>query len=175
MSKRTSENRASSCAFIFSDGRQCRMLRSSPKSKYCLHHLRKLAYMDEAEEVAIDLYQPISGNFVHHAGLTRALSLLLAHVAEGRIKSKDAIAMARVADTLLKAISLSMKDFQNTHRSQYFNQLVHRAFGKLPPFADRQQAQPQAAAQHNSDDSKPAPLPETPAEFAEQVLARLKS
>jgi len=43
MSKRNSEDRASSCSFTFSDGRQCRMLRHSRDSQFCPHHDRQLS------------------------------------------------------------------------------------------------------------------------------------
>jgi hypothetical protein len=170
MSKRNSEDRASSCSFTFSDGRQCRMLRSSKRSKYCLHHERKLLFLKESGELASDLYKPISDDFVHHAGLTRSLARFLAQVAEGRVKAKDAVAMARVADTLLKSISLAMSDFRETHRLSYFGQLVRRSFGKLPPFVPPYSSKPQPSAEDHTNKQ----LPETGEEFAKQVLEALE-
>ena len=59
MSKRTPEDRASSCTFRFADGRQCRMLRSA-HSKYCYHHTRKLHPTDEFHQVFFDITEHVS-------------------------------------------------------------------------------------------------------------------
>jgi hypothetical protein len=61
MTKKLSEDCASSCAFTYSDGRQCRSL---PKhnSKHCLPHERKLRRLREEEGTAAFVAEPLESN-----------------------------------------------------------------------------------------------------------------
>jgi hypothetical protein len=56
MSAKSSKDRASLCAFSFSDGRRCRALRHKPNSRYCLAHARKVRHLEEADEVAQEIH-----------------------------------------------------------------------------------------------------------------------
>jgi hypothetical protein len=109
MSKRTPEDRASSCAFRFADGRQCRMPRSS-HSKYCFHHARKLYYLADVEEILPTLTEAVRGGSTPASALAHILSCVCASVAQGRIAPKQANAIARDAGVLLKSISKSMEE-----------------------------------------------------------------
>ncbi len=129
-----SQSRASLCAFTFADSRQCRMLRSSRRSRYCVYHQRKLRYIDNAKDAAMDIFEPISGGSVSAAALTKSLSRILACVAEGRINAKDAVEMTRVAETLLKTIPLPTSEFQDCYLYRCWAQLVRHSFGKLPDY-----------------------------------------
>jgi hypothetical protein len=123
------------------------MLRSSKKSKYCVHHQRKLRHIDEVEDATLDLFQPISSGFVPATGLAKSLSRLFACVAEGRINAKDAVAMSRIAETLLKTIPLSTKEFRDCYLYRYWAQLIRRSFGELPEYI------PPESEEDDSDDS----------------------
>jgi hypothetical protein len=94
MPKQFSEDPAASCAFTHSDGRHCRMFRFTKTSKHCFRHVRKLRHLNEVEDTAFDLVNPIRGSFVSATALTRSLTLLFANLAEGRVNAKDAVAMA---------------------------------------------------------------------------------
>jgi hypothetical protein len=111
----------------FNDGRRCRMLRHTSRSKYCVHHLRKLRQLKEVERVALDLFLPISNGFVPANALTQSLSRLFAYVGDGSIKPKDALAMARIAETILKTIPMSTREV-----SRYLYPRLLDATG--PPF-----------------------------------------
>lgn len=134
MPTKRSQDPASSCAFAYSDGRQCRMLRSSSKSKYCLHHERKLRFIKEAEAAALDLSDPISGGFVTATALSQSVSRLFAAVAQGRLDPKSANALARVAEILLKTISSSTAEFRNSFKGSYWAQIVRESCGELPKY-----------------------------------------
>lgn len=108
MSKRTPEDRASSCAFHFADGRQCRMLRSS-HSIYCYHHTGKLHPAGEIRQVLLDLVEPVSCGSAPAAALAHMLARVCTGIAEGRVPLKQANAIARVSGVLLKSISKSIK------------------------------------------------------------------
>jgi hypothetical protein len=134
MSAKSSKDRASLCAFSFSDGRRCRALRHKPNSRYCLAHARKVRHLEEADEVAQEILEPISGNFVSSASLTQSLVHLFAAVAEGRIPPRRASALAKVSGILMKSIDPSSQEFRTVFIQTYWAQLVRSSYGDLPPF-----------------------------------------
>ena len=69
MSAKSSKDRASLYAFSFSDGRQCRIPRHKANSRYCLAYARKARHLEEADEVAQEIIEPISGSFISSASL----------------------------------------------------------------------------------------------------------
>jgi hypothetical protein len=133
MPKRTTQNRASSCAFTSAHGRQCTMPRAT-SSEYCYHHDRKLRYSKEAEEAALEIFEPISGNFIPAHALTESLARLFARVADGRISPNQASAMSKVADVMLRSISRSTSEFKDCFRPSYFQQLLRKSYGELPDY-----------------------------------------
>jgi len=134
MSEQNSKDRASLCDFTWSDGRQCRSLRHSTKSKYCLPHDRELRNLKEADSIAADLVEPISGDFVPATALTHSLARLFQLLAEGRVDPKTATALASVANTLLKSIGKSNEEFQQCYLEGYWRQLVRTHFNDLPNY-----------------------------------------
>jgi len=154
MSNKLSQDDTSLCTFTFADGRRCRMLRDTPRSKYCVFHLRKLRQLHEVEQITMDLFQPLSTGFVPANALAQSLSRLFARVAEGRIKAKDAIAMARIADTLLKTIPMATLEFRETYIPEYWMQLVRRSFGNLPAYQPRKSSRP-TTLENDDNQSEP--------------------
>jgi len=176
MSSNNSKDRASLCTFAYSDGRQCRMLRSSRKSKYCFFHERKLRHIEEVDDATADLFDPISGGFVTAIGLSQSVSRLFAAVAEGRLDPKQANALARVAEILLKTIYSSTEEFRGSFKESYWNQLVRQSCGKLPEyvapvFPTRKPANPTSQQSQPPQTPKPPnpPLPKTIDEFIKKV------
>lgn len=165
----SSNDNASTCAFTYSDGRQCRMLRASRKSQFCFHHERKLRHLKEAEGAAADLFDPISGGFVTATALSRSVSRLFAAVAEGRLEPKQANALARVAEILLKTISSSTAEFRGSFRESYWNQLVRRSCGNLPEYVAPVAPTRKAGNSNSQTPQPPKPpnpkLPDTIDEF----------
>lgn len=107
MSLRTAEDRASSCAFRFADGRQCRMTRSS-HFQYCFYHAHKL-HRREVDQALLDLAQPLSGSPALANSLTHMLTRVCASLLEGRMAPKEANAITRATRVLLKSTSNSTK------------------------------------------------------------------
>jgi len=134
MSSNNSKDRASLCAFTFSDGRQCRMLRKSKKSRYCFDHERKLRHLREADETAANLCEPFIGDFVPAAALTQSLTRVYHAVAEGRLDPKCATALARVASTLLKSIDAASDEFQQCYLDGYWCQLVREHYNNISDY-----------------------------------------
>jgi len=142
MSAKSSKDRASLCAFSFSDGRQCRALRHQRNSRYCLPHARKIRHLEDADEVAQEILSPLSGSFVSSASLTQSLVHLFAAVAEGRIPPKRASALAKVSGILMKSIDASSHEFRTVFIQTYWAQLVRSSYGDLPPFTRSQPPPP---------------------------------
>ena len=89
MKKQSSEVRTSTCAFVYSDGRQCRSL-PRYKSLYCLHHERKLHHLREADWTTSHISEHVTHNFVSASALNRSLGRLFAAIADGSIPPKAA-------------------------------------------------------------------------------------
>jgi hypothetical protein len=124
MSAKSSKDRASLCAFSFSDGRECRIPRHKQNSRYCFTHARKARHLEEADEVAQEIVEPISGNLISSASMTQSLVRLFAAVAEGRIPPKQASALAKVSSVLIKSIEASNHEFRTVFIPTYWAQLV---------------------------------------------------
>ena len=138
MSAKSSKDRASLCAFSFSDGRQCRALRHKPNSRYCFAHARKIRHLEEADEIANSILEPISGSFISVSSLTQSLVNLFSAVAEGRIAPKQASALAKVSTILLKSVQASNDEFRTVFIPTYWAQLVRHSYGELPEYRSRQ-------------------------------------
>jgi hypothetical protein len=134
MSTKHSQDHASSCAFAYSDGRHCRMPRRSKGSKYCTVHERKLRILNETDDVAAEIYAPINQSFIPASALSVSLARVFAAVASGRVSAKNATAISRVADTLLKTISASTDEFRRCYREGYWMQVVRSNFYDLPDY-----------------------------------------
>jgi hypothetical protein len=157
MSSNTSEDRPSLCAFTFADGRRCRLPRPFPDSEYCHHHQRKLRHLRQADATAAELVEPISGDFVPATALTHSLTRLFYALAEGRIDPKNATALARVANTLLKSINKSNEEFQQCYLGRFWRQLIRGHFNDLPDYIPPDPPQPRPAPEPKpSGDPDPA-------------------
>jgi hypothetical protein len=150
MSAKSSKDRASLCAFSFSDGRQCRIPRHKRNSRYCFAHARKARHLEEADEIAQQILEPLSGSFVSSASMTQSLVHLYAAVTEGRIPPKQAAALAKVSSVLMKSIDASNHEFQTVFIPTYWAQLVRSSYGDLPSYTRNL---PQPDPEPDSDDA----------------------
>jgi hypothetical protein len=74
MPSNDSDDRAAVCAYVYSDGRTCRMLLASSRSQFCLFHERKLRNLREADYTAAEICEPLSHDFVPATALTQSLT-----------------------------------------------------------------------------------------------------
>jgi hypothetical protein len=132
MPANASDDRAPVCAFVYSDGRTCRMLPASSKSQFCFYHERKLRNVREADYTAAEICEPLSHDFVPATALTQSLTRAFRAVAEGRIDAKSASALARLASTLLKSIDKSSAEFQECYKDEFWRQLIWSHHRDLP-------------------------------------------
>jgi len=163
MSKPPSSDSASLCSFRYAN-RRCRMPRSSPNAKYCTYHQRRM--LAQGRDTAYVLFEPIAEAFVPVSGLTQSLARLFACVADGRIKAKDAVAMTRVAETLLKTLPLSNQEFNDVYIAEYRRQLIEHSFNNIPDYEPEGQQKP-APKDGCPPASTPSPTSNPDSNFAE--------
>jgi hypothetical protein len=167
MTKRLSEDRASSCAFTSSDGRQCRMPRSSRDDKYCLHHERTMRRLLEADFTAANIADPLSRNFISGTSLNQSLARLFSAIADGRIPPKTAAQLISLSKLLLKSIPMAKTEFSLAFNN---SKAVHRMIRQM--YGNTEQPATLTEADDRSSEPPP-PLPDDPREFVQQVLSSL--
>lgn len=134
MSSNNSKDRASLCAFAYSDGRHCRMLRSSGKSTYCLHHARKLRHLREADATAGEVAAPLSHDFVSGTSLNYSLTRLFSAIADGRVPPNTAIPLINLSKILLKTIPMANREYLLAFRGfDNWDRLVRHMYGYTEP------------------------------------------
>ena len=163
-----SDDRASLCAFSYSDGRNCRMLRANAKSQFCVHHERKLRHLREVDYTAAEIAEPLAHDFVPATALTHSLTRVFRAVAEGRIDAQSAVALARVASTLLKSIEKSSAEFQECYKEQFWRQLIWSHHNDLPALESGDEDDDNDGDKQTTESARPAnpEIPKTSAEFA---------
>lgn len=94
MSAKRSNDRSSLCAFMFTDGRMCRIPRRVGHPHLCAFHARKEAQTLDAEAAGQDIAYHLSGGFLSACDLSSALGRLFSAVAQGHVKPKTASTLA---------------------------------------------------------------------------------
>jgi len=167
MTKQLSEDRVSSCAFTYSDGRHCRMPRSFRDDKYCLHHERTMRRLREADSTAANVADPLSRNFVSGTSLNQSLVRLFSAIADGRIPPKTAAQLISLSKLLLKSIPLAKTEFLLAFdNSKAVHRMIRQMYGSTEPPATLSEADDRSS-------EPPPPLPKDPKEFVRQVLSSL--
>lgn len=124
MSAIHSNNRASLCAFTFSDGRRCRTPRQSGHAQFCCFHARKQAQANAAQQLGRDFAYFLSGDCFSACDLAAALGRLFSAVARGEVKPRTAATLAYLAQTLLQTIRAAQSEYIGTFGTQAWRDLV---------------------------------------------------
>jgi hypothetical protein len=167
MSNKTSGTRASSCAYTFSDGRQCRSL-PHHNSKYCLHHDRKLRRLREEESTAAFVAEPLESTFISESSLNSALSRLFSAIIDQRVSHKTAIQLINLSRILYKTIPRANQEFLMAFKNnQAYERLIREVYGY------KESSTSESKNSTNNENSKKnestvAEFPKTGLEFAKQ-------
>jgi hypothetical protein len=154
MSANNSKDRASLCAFAYSDGRHRRMLRSSSKSKYCLDHERKLRHLRQADATASEVAAPLSHDFVSGTSLNYSLTRLFSAIADGRVPPKTAIPLINLSKILLKIIPMANREYLLAFRGfDAWDRLVRRMYGYEEPSTPAPDSSADSNSSQNAADS----------------------
>ena len=163
MSANNSKDRASLCAFAYSDGRHCRMLRSSRKSKYCFHHERKVRQLRQADATASDVAGPLSRPFVSGTSLNYSLTRLFSAIADGRVPPKTAVPLINLSKILLKTIPMANREYLQAFQGyDAWDRLVRRMYGYNEPSFPPGSPSPESEPSDHTDDSEDSDDPDSP-------------
>ena len=167
MSKRSSEDRASSCAFTFSDGRQCCSPRSPSSTMYCLPHERRQRRLREADSTALHLAEPLSAPFISDTSLNSSLVRLFAAIADGRVPPKTAAQLISLSKILLRTVPRAKTEFLLAfNNTKAVHRLIRQIYTGAPSPGSISEDDNLSLEDHPS-------LPEDPQELVETVLTCL--
>jgi hypothetical protein len=110
MSKSQLRTGVSRCCFTFSDGRRCRTP-SAGHPQLCFFHAEREAKARAAAQVGRDVAAAFSGDYVSAIGLSVALARTIAATAQGHFGPKTASAIARLGQTLMRAIEHAQYEY----------------------------------------------------------------
>jgi hypothetical protein len=199
MSTLSAKDRVSLCMFSFADGRRCRTPRVRNNPHFCFYHAEKEAKARAAENLAQDLSYFFSGTYLSACDLSTAMGRLIPAVVRGDIKPKVARTVAYMAQTLLQSIHISQHEYINAFDTNGWRKSIRNSVNgnhtyRFPPAPDRSgglQAGPQteppskpqpqpapASPPTQAPQSAPSPhtpMPQTSAEFVQQVMASRNS
>ena len=148
MSKSHSRDQVSLCSFTFSDGRRCRTPRAG-HPQLCYFHAEREAKARAAERVGREVADAFSGEYVSACDLSVALARTIAATAQGHFGPKTASAIARLGQTLMRAIQHAEYEYAESRGPGEWRRAVRSSFA--PP-----DATPPASA---PPDSQPKPEP----------------
>lgn len=115
------------CTFTTSDHRRCTSPVYSGHDSLCHQHLlQQLKRTTPPDDIAADLLAGVQ-NFQSGAAVNAALGKLLTMLAAGRVKRKNAIAMAYICQLLLQSI----KEFKHETRLTTYEPLFERDLLKI--------------------------------------------
>jgi hypothetical protein len=167
MSNKTSGTRASSCAYTFSDGRQCRSL-PHHNSKYCLHHDRKLRRLREEESTAAFVAEPLESTFISESSLNSALSRLFSAIIDQRVSHKTAIQLINLSRILYKTIPRANHEFITAFNNREgYERLIRQIYGYKESSPSESKSAPNPDNTKKTE-SNVAEFPKTGLEFAKQ-------
>jgi hypothetical protein len=111
MSAKRSNDRSSLCAFMFTDGRMCRIPRRVGHPYLCAFHARKEAQTLAGDKAGKDIAYYLSGSYLSACDLSSALGRLFSAVAQGHVKPKTASTLAYLGQTLVQSLPLAQFEY----------------------------------------------------------------
>jgi hypothetical protein len=91
------------CAFIFADGRRCRMSKRPDHPSFCPTHAKKFDRLTEEEKLRAE-FVSLSGGLNTVIDINHVLSKIFNAMAQGRISHRTANTLAYLAQLLLQSM-----------------------------------------------------------------------
>jgi hypothetical protein len=113
MPSKTTQDRASLCSFLFTDGRQFRMLKKNKCSEFCYFHQQHADQIDDAIEAGKKIASCLSAVFVTNSSLTASFSRFYFSVARGDFDIKTARTLAYLAQIMAKTLPAPNTNYPN--------------------------------------------------------------
>ncbi|MGB7626308.1 MAG: hypothetical protein WBL75_06585, partial [Candidatus Acidiferrum sp.] len=92
------------CQFLFSDGRCCRMLRSSAHPNFCAFHARQELQLRESQLLGTEISASLNGNFLTATDINHVLGKLFIAAAQDRIPPRKAAMLTYLGQVLLSSL-----------------------------------------------------------------------
>ena len=126
------------CQFQFSDGRNCRMLRSPLHSSYCAFHARQELQFLESQRLGGEISTSLHGNFLTATDINHVLGKLFIAVAQNRISLRKAASLTYLGKALLSSIPLIKQEFRFEYKFKQWNEALANAapLSDPPPLTD---------------------------------------
>jgi hypothetical protein len=160
MSTNCSKDRSSLCAFIFTDGRKCRIPRRVGHPYLCAFHARKEAQALAGDKAGKDIAYYLSGDFLSACDLSSALGRLFSAVAQGQVKPKTASTLAYLAQSLVQTLPLAQHEYIQAYDTDTWRDTVRIAYEQC---ADYKSPAPQSPAPTPKPAAAPTPATESDA------------
>jgi HEPN domain-containing protein len=155
MSKSHLRTGVSRCCFTFFDGRRCRSpLAGHPR--LCYFHAEREAKARAAAEVGRDVAAAFSGDYVSAIGLSVALARTIAATAQGHFGPRTASAIARLGQTLMRAIEYAEHEYAESRGPDAWRQAVRSTCARNDDGPDSAPSAPPAPSASSSESPAPA-------------------
>ena len=153
MSPKHSKDRASRCAFTFSDGRRCQTPRLT-KEDYCFFHARKLRLAAQADDIGRQVTSPIGCDYNSALTLNATLGNLMCALARGQITPKTAHTLAYLAQIMMQTIPAAQQEFARAFGPSRLTGTLVSCFRSVnPSFVEAICGKREAEDDHEEDES----------------------
>lgn len=115
------------CAFETSDGRRCRLPRSSGHPALCVFHSRDEQQLLESQRLGAEISSPISGDFLTATDINFVLGKLFTAVAQDRIPARTGHTLAYIAQLMLFSLPMVKKEFTFKYGFDHWNKMLGNA------------------------------------------------
>jgi hypothetical protein len=143
------------CQFQFSDGRNCRMLRSPAHPIFCTFHARQELQSIESQRLGNEISSSLNGDFLTATDINHVLGKLFIAVAQDRVPVRKALALTYMGQVMLSSLPHVKQEFPFSYKFDHWNKVLDAA----APLST-----PPALADSPDEDLPELPEPPTPDE-----------
>lgn len=125
-----------SCNFSYSDGRRCRMSRSSRHPSLCHYHARIEQHYLEAQQLGAEISTTLTGHFHSAADINHVLGKVFTALAQGRIPRRTAATLMWGCQLMLQSLPALKDETKFRYTYETWSRLINRARPLSPPPQD---------------------------------------
>ena len=133
MSTKRSSDSSKSCLFSYSDGRRCRMMRSSQHPSLCHYHARIEQQYLEAQRLGAEISTTLTGHFHTAADINHVLGRVFTALAQGRINRRSAATLIWACQLMLQSLPALKDETKFRYTYETWSDLIDRARPLSPP------------------------------------------
>ncbi len=115
------------CQFQFSDGRNCRMLRTASHPSFCAFHAREDLQLIESQSLGTEISTPLNGDFLTATDINHVLGKLFTAVAQDRIPLRKAAVLTYLGQVMLSSLPHVKQEFPFKYSIDQWNDALNNA------------------------------------------------